>query len=64
MKTYFLNREYRHNFLTSLVAHLSLTSNVMNTMHAISDGKALADCSQQFMEDLLNDNLIKVVKFI
>lgn len=53
------DKDYRHHFLTSFVAHLSLTSNVMNTMHAISDGQALGDCSQQFLKDLLQDKEIK-----
>ena len=37
-----------------------MTNNVMNTMLAISDGKALGDCSQQFLEDLIQDDLVKV----
>ncbi|CAK8683717.1 transmembrane and coiled-coil domain-containing protein 4-like [Clavelina lepadiformis] len=52
------DREYRHTFVTSFVAHLCLPSNVANTMIALSDGHGLPG-TDLFVENLLQDEKVK-----
>jgi len=55
----YICREYRHNFATSIVAHLCLPNNVANTMLGISDGHGVDD-STVFVDALMQDNETKV----